>query len=178
MLAAAESCCGVCCVQIEWESAVVRDYPQHEEQQQEQQQQQQQQQQGEDAACAADGDSLWVSAAAAMPVDVAAVCALSAASAPLYSADFAAEFLVNPQGVAVSHQAIRERQKFLNAARLAALKETLKRRKKTSSSSSSSSKTEALFAPKRRRTPWSVQTETLYKQTWKHFLAHTSPWTQ
>ena len=145
-------------MQIEWETAVVRDIHTP-------QQQQQQQQQGE-GTCGLDGSGLFLPPQTSLEIDVAKTCTTTRADT-LYSSSYAAEFIIEPQEVAVSHEAIRQRRQLLGTIRLKALKASLMEhwgRKKLTSLS------------KRQKRRWSSRIDTVYKHSWQQFLSSADPW--
>ncbi|KAL8269914.1 hypothetical protein Esti_006144 [Eimeria stiedai] len=145
-------------IRIEWETATAEDV---------QQQQQQQQQQQEGSKCPLDGDGVLLPSVSSVSVDLAKTCTLLQ-PAGLYSDAHATEFIIEPQDVAVSHEAIRHRRATLELVRLKTIKANLKaelRRKKLTKS-------------QKTQVQWTPAVENVYKQTWKHFLSGSDPWTK
>ncbi|OEH75310.1 RON10, related protein [Cyclospora cayetanensis] len=155
---------------ITWESAVVTDYPPQQGQQEHQGEAKQEEkppQQEQEGTCPADGNKdVWLSAVSFISVDVARSCTKTQADS-MYSWSSAAEFLVEPQGVAVSHEAIKQRRRVLGLIRLKALKATVQ--------THWGPRALTAFRDRHRRV-WSPRLEFLYQHTWKQFLSAADPW--
>ncbi|XP_026190479.1 uncharacterized protein LOC34621583 [Cyclospora cayetanensis] len=157
-------------INITWESAVVTDYPPQQGQQEHQGEAKQEEkppQQEQEGTCPADGNKdVWLSAVSFISVDVARSCTKTQADS-MYSWSSAAEFLVEPQGVAVSHEAIKQRRRVLGLIRLKALKATVQ--------THWGPRALTAFRDRHRRV-WSPRLEFLYQHTWKQFLSAADPW--